>query len=141
MTESKAAPTFHAPERILLGPGPSNMPASVAQALAMPVIGHLDPAFLHVMDEVQEMLRYAFQTKNRLTIPVSGTGSAGMEAALANFIEPGDHVLIGVIGYFGERMVDMAGRYGAIVDRIAVPWGQVLDLAEVEQALSKQSYK
>jgi len=141
LTESKAAPTFHAPERILLGPGPSNMPASVAQALAMPVIGHLDPAFLHVMDEVQEMLRYAFQTKNRLTIPVSGTGSAGMEAALANFIEPGDHVLIGVIGYFGERMVDMAGRYGAIVDRIAVPWGQVLDLAEVEQALSKQSYK
>lgn len=141
MTDSKAATTFHAPERILLGPGPSNMPASVAQALAMPVIGHLDPAFLHVMDEVQDMLRYTFQTKNRLTIPVSGTGSAGMEAALANFIEPGDRVLIGVIGYFGERMVDMAGRYGAIVDKLEVPWGQVLDLAVVKKALGQQKYK
>ena len=141
MTESRAATTFHAPERILLGPGPSNMPASVAQALAMPVIGHLDPAFLHVMDEVQDMLRYTFQTENRLTIPVSGTGSAGMEAALANFIEPGDRVLIGVIGYFGERMVDMAGRYGAIVDKLEVPWGQVLDLAVVKEALGRQKYK
>src|SRR3970282_2612001 len=101
------------PERILLGPGPSNMPASVSQALALPVMGHLDPAFLHIMDEVQEMLRYTFQTKNKLTIPVSGTGSAGMEAALANFIERGDRVFIGVIGYFGERLVAMAGRYGA----------------------------
>ena len=141
MTDSNAANTFHAPERILLGPGPSNMPASVAQALAMPVIGHLDPAFLHVMDEVQDMLRYVFQTKNRLTIPVSGTGSAGMEAALANFIEPGDRVLIGVIGYFGDRMVDMAGRYGATIDKIEVPWGQVLDLAVVKEALGKQKYK
>ena len=141
MTDSNAANTFHAPERILLGPGPSNMPASVAQALAMPVIGHLDPAFLHVMDEVQDMLRYVFQTKNRLTIPVSGTGSAGMEAALANFIEPGDRVLIGVIGYFGDRMVDMAGRYGATIDKIEVPWGQVLDLEMVKEALGKQKYK
>ena len=141
MTDSNAANTFHAPERILLGPGPSNMPASVAQALAMPVIGHLDPAFLHVMDEVQDMLRYVFQTKNRLTIPVSGTGSAGMEAALANFIEPGDRVLIGVIGYFGDRMVDMAGRYGATIDKIEVHWGQVLDLEMVKEALGKQKYK
>src|SRR3972149_8030938 len=141
MTESRAATTFHAPERILLGPGPSNMPASVAQALAMPVIGHLDPAFLHVMDEVQDMLRYPFQTKTRLTIPVSGTGSAGMEAAPANFIEPGDRALIGVIGYCGERMVDMAGRYGAIVDKLEVPWGQVLDLAVVKEALGRQKYK
>ena len=141
MTDTKVADTFHAPERILLGPGPSNMPSSVAQALAMPIIGHLDPAFLHVMDEVQEMLRFVFQTKNRLTIPISGTGSAGMEAALANFIEPGDRVLIGVIGYFGERMVDMASRYGAIVDKLEVPWGQVLDLAEVKKALGQQKYK
>lgn len=129
------------PDRVLLGPGPSEMPARVLQALAMPVIGHLDPAFLHIMDGVQEMLRDIFQTKNKLTIPVSGTGSAGMEAALSNFIEPGDRVLIGVIGYFGERMVDMAGRYGATVDRIEVPWGQVLDLAEVKKALGKHSYK
>lgn len=129
------------PERILLGPGPSNMPASVAQALAMPVMGHLDPQFLRVMDEVQEMLRYTFQTKNRLTIPVSGTGSAGMEAGLANFIEPGDRVLIGVIGYFGERMVEMAGRYGAIVDRMEVPWGQVLDVEQVKHRLAQHKYK
>lgn len=141
MTEITTAKAFIAPERILLGPGPSNMPASVSQALAMPVIGHLDPAFLHVMDEVQEMLRFVFQTKNRLTIPVSGTGSAGMEAALANFIEHGDRVLIGVVGYFGERMVEMAGRYGATVDRIEVPWGKVLDLAEVKAALGKHKYK
>jgi alanine-glyoxylate transaminase/serine-glyoxylate transaminase/serine-pyruvate transaminase len=129
------------PDRVLLGPGPSEMPARVLQALAMPVIGHLDPAFLQIMDGVQQMLRDIFQTKNKLTIPVSGTGSAGMEAALSNFIEPGDRVLIGVIGYFGERMVDMAGRYGATVDRIEVPWGQILDPAEVKKALGKHSYK
>lgn len=132
---------LRAPERILLGPGPSNMPASVSQALAMPVIGHLDPAFLQIMDEVQEMLRYTFQTQNKLTIPVSGTGSAGMEAGLANFIERGDRVLIGVMGYFGERMVDMAGRYGAIVDRLEVPWGQVVDPSEVKKKLSQNKYK
>lgn len=139
--EPKSFTALRAPERILLGPGPSNMPASVSQALAIPVIGHLDPAFLQIMDEVQEMLRYTFQTRNKLTIPVSGTGSAGMEAALANFIEPGDRVLIGVIGYFGERMFEMAGRYGAVVDRIEVPWGQVLDLAEVKKSLAKNKYK
>ena len=139
--ENKTFTALRAPERILLGPGPSNMPASVSQALAMPIVGHLDPAFLQIMDEVQDMLRYTFQTKNKLTIPVSGTGSAGMEAALANFIERGDRVLIGVMGYFGERMVDMAGRYGAVVDRIEVPWGQVLDLSEIKKKLGQNKYK
>jgi alanine-glyoxylate transaminase/serine-glyoxylate transaminase/serine-pyruvate transaminase len=139
--EPKTFTGIRVPERILLGPGPSNMPASVSQALAMPVIGHLDPAFLQIMDEVQEMLRYLFQTKNKLTIPVSGTGSAGMEAGLANFIEPDDHVLMGVIGYFGERMVEMAGKYGAKVDRLEVPWGQVLDPNEVKKKLSQNKYK
>ncbi len=141
MSEKKLHSAFNVPERILLGPGPSNMPPSVSQALAMPVIGHLDPIFLQVMDEVQSMLRQLFQTKNRLTIPVSGTGSAGMEAALSNFIEPGDRVLIGVIGYFGERMVAMAERYGAEVDRLEVPWGQALDVDEVKAALGKHKYK
>ncbi len=139
--EHKTFTALRAPERILLGPGPSNMPASVSQALAMPVIGHLDPYFLQIMDEVQEMLRYTFRTTNKLTIPVSGTGSAGMEAALANFIERGDRVLIGAIGYFGERMIEMAGRYGAIVDTIQVPWGQVLDLDEVKKKLNQNKYK
>lgn len=129
------------PDRILLGPGPSMVPARVSQAMAMPVIGHLDPAFLQLMDEVKELLRYAFQTENEFTIPVSGTGSAGMEAALSNFIEPGDNVLVGVIGYFGERMIEMAGRYGATVDRIDVPWGEVLDPSEVATQLEKKSYK
>lgn len=141
MTEKKIHSAFNVPERILLGPGPSNMPSSVAQALAMPVIGHLDPVFLQVMDEVQGMLREVFQTKNRLTIPVSGTGSAGMEAALSNFIEPGDRVLIGLIGYFGERMVAMAERYGAEVDRLEVPWGEVLDVDAVKAQLAKHKYK
>ena len=129
------------PDRILLGPGPSMMPARVSQALAMPIVGHLDPGFLAVMDDVKDLLRYAFQTKNEFTIPVSGTGSAAMEAALSNFIEPGDHVLIGVIGYFGERMVEMAERYGAIVDRVDVAWGEVLETEVVAEALTKQSYK
>jgi alanine-glyoxylate transaminase/serine-glyoxylate transaminase/serine-pyruvate transaminase len=132
---------LHVPDRVLLGPGPSEMPARVLQALALPVIGHLDPAFLQIMDGVQEMLRDVFQTKNRLTVPVSGTGSAGMEAALSNFIEPGDRVLMGVIGYFGERMVDMAGRYGAIVDRMDVPWGEVLDVDAVKKQLGQHKYK
>jgi alanine-glyoxylate transaminase/serine-glyoxylate transaminase/serine-pyruvate transaminase len=129
------------PERILLGPGPSMMPARVSQALAMPIVGHLDPSFLAVMDDVKELLRYAFQTKNEFTIPVSGTGSAAMEAALSNFIEPGDHVLIGVIGYFGERMVEMAERYGAKVDRLDVAWGEVLETEVVAEALKKERYK
>lgn len=129
------------PDRILLGPGPSMMPARVAQALAMPVIGHLDPAFLQVMDDVKKLLRYVFQTSNEFTIPVSGTGSAGMESALSNLIEPGDRVLVGVIGYFGERMVEIAGRYGAEVDRLDVPWGQVLDPDEVAGKLKQQRYK
>jgi alanine-glyoxylate transaminase / serine-glyoxylate transaminase / serine-pyruvate transaminase len=128
-------------ERILLGPGPSMVPPRVLHAMATPPIGHLDPQFLEVMGDVQELLRYVFQTENQLTIPVSGTGSAGMEAALCNFIEPGDDVLIAVSGYFGERLVDMAGRYGANVDRIDRPWGEVFELQEIETALNKKKYK
>jgi alanine-glyoxylate transaminase/serine-glyoxylate transaminase/serine-pyruvate transaminase len=109
--------------------------------MATPLIGHLDPEFLKVMDDVQKLLRYVFQTENELTIPVSGTGSAAMEAALCNFIEPGDRVLIAVNGYFGERLCDMAGRYGAEVDRIDRPWGEVFDPDEFETALRGKSYK
>lgn len=127
--------------RILLGPGPSMVSPRVLSALAAPVIGHLDPEFLALMREVQVLLRYAFQTENDLTVPVSGTGSAGMEAALCNFIEPGDRVLIAVMGYFGERMVEIAGRYGAHVDRLDRPWGQVFDPEEIRTALSKEKYK
>jgi len=129
------------PPRTLLGPGPSMVAPRVLHALGMPCIGHLDPEFLHVMNEVQELLRYVFQTSNPLTIPVSGTGSAGMEAALCNFIEPGDQVLIGVNGYFGERLCNMAERYGAKVDRLDKPWGDIFAPAEIEEAMAGRSYK
>jgi alanine-glyoxylate transaminase/serine-glyoxylate transaminase/serine-pyruvate transaminase len=127
--------------RILLGPGPSSVPPRVLSALTNPVIGHLDPEFLALMQEVQAMLRFVFQTENELTVPISGTGSAGMEAALCNFIEPGDRVLIAVKGYFGERLVEIAGRYGATVDRLDRPWGQAFDPQEVVDALGRASYK
>ncbi len=127
--------------RILLGPGPSMVSPRVLRAMATPLVGHLDPEFLTVMNQVQQLLRYVFQTKNELTIPVSGTGSAGMEAALVNFIEPGDNVLIGVNGYFGERLCDMAGRLGANVDRLERPWGEVFDPDEVASALRQKAYK
>ena len=127
--------------RILLGPGPSMADPRVLRAMSAPLIGHLDPQFIKIMDEVQEMLRTVFQTENELTIPVSGTGSAAMEAALCNFIEEGDKVLVAVNGYFGERLIDMAQRYGAKVDRIDRPWGEVFDSAEIETALKKEKYK
>ncbi len=123
------------PPRLLLGPGPSNAHPRVLQALSMRQVGHLDPAFIELMNEVQELLRYAWQTDNQLTIPVSGTGSAAMEASLANTVEPGDAVLIGVNGYFGNRLADMAGRYGADVRCINKPWGQVFDLDELRAAM------
>lgn len=127
--------------RILLGPGPSTAAPRVLRAMATPLVGHLDPQFLTLMDEVQQLLRYVFQTENKFTIPVSGTGSAGMEAALCNFIERGDRVLIAINGYFGERLFDMAGRYGAQVDRIDRPWGEVFDPAEIKEALKSKNYK
>lgn len=98
-------------------------------------IGHLDKAYLELMDEVQALMRYAWQTDNRMTLPVSGTGSAAMEATLANTIEPGDRVLVGVNGYFGHRLVDMAGRYGAEVSTVNRPWGEVFTLTELRAAM------
>ncbi len=127
--------------RILLGPGPSMVHPRVLRAMSTPLVGHLDPEFIGIMKEIQEMLRYVFQTENELTIPISGTGSAGMEASLANFIEPGDDVLIAVNGYFGERLCDMASRYGAQVDRIDRPWGEVFTPEEIETKLRGKRYK
>jgi len=124
------------PDRLLLGPGPSNAHPTVLQALSRSPIGHLDPLYLELMEEVQELLRYAWQTDNRLTIPMSGTGSAAMEATLANTVEPGDKVLVAVMGYFGLRLVDMAGRYGAEVITIERPWGEAFTAEEIEAALA-----
>ncbi|MFN6462090.1 MAG: alanine--glyoxylate aminotransferase family protein [Nostoc sp. DedVER02] len=123
------------PSRLLLGPGPSNTHPTVLQAMNTSPVGHLDPAFLALMDEIQSLLRYVWQTENPLTIAVSGTGTAAMEATIANAVEPGDIVLIGVAGYFGNRLVDMAGRYGADVRTITKPWGQVFKLDELKTAL------
>ncbi|MBD2203373.1 alanine--glyoxylate aminotransferase family protein [Calothrix sp. FACHB-1219] len=123
------------PSRLLLGPGPSNAHPAVLQAMNTSPVGHLDPAFLALMDEIQSLLRYVWQTENPLTIAVSGTGTAAMEATIANVTEPGDVVLIGVAGYFGNRLVDMAGRYDADVRTITKPWGQVFNLEELRHAL------
>ena len=108
---------------LLLGPGPSNVPPRVPQAMAAPMMGHLDPIFLDVMDRIQHLLRYTFQTENSLTIPVSGTGSAAMETSLSNMIEPGDPVLACISGFFGERMEEMCRRYRAEVEIIRRPMG------------------
>ena len=128
-------------QRILLGPGPSMADPRVLRAMSAPLVGHLDPQFIQVMNEVQHLLRYVFQTENELTIPISGTGSAGMEASLCNFIENGDKVLVAVNGYFGERLVEMASRYGAQVDRVDRPWGEVFGPDEIRTALEKDKYK
>lgn len=123
------------PERLLLGPGPSMVDPRVLRAMAQPVIGHLDPQFLELMDQTQELLRYVFGTKNQLTIPVSGTGSAAMEAAIANVVEPDDAVLVCQNGYFGGRMADMAIRHGGDVRVIHRPWGEVFSAEEIVAAL------
>jgi len=114
-------------DRVLMGPGPSNPYPEVAEAFARPLLGHLDPDFLELLDETCDRLRTVFKTDNELTLPISGTGSAGMEAAFVNFVGPGDAVVIGVNGVFGERMCDVAARCGAEVVRVEADWGQPID--------------
>ncbi|WOD40056.1 alanine--glyoxylate aminotransferase family protein [Nodosilinea sp. E11] len=125
------------PRRLLLGPGPSNADPQVIAAMNQQPIGHLDTAYLAMMDEVQDLLRYTWQTANPLTYAVAGTGSAAMEATLANAVEPGDRVLVCVKGYFGHRLVDMAQRYGADVVTIHRPWGEAFTLEELTAALDQ----
>ncbi len=122
------------PVRTLMGPGPSDVHPRVLRAMGTPLVGHLDPTFIDLMDEVQELLRYAFQTENQWTIPISGTGSAAMEAAFANLVEPGDTVLVPTNGYFGYRMASMAERAGGSVVTVDAPWGKPLDPADVQDA-------
>ncbi len=121
--------------RLLLGPGPSPVHPSVLKAMSTHVIGHLDPYFLKVMDDCQKMLRELFNTKNEVTFPVSGTGSAAMEASICNVIEEGDKAVICINGVFGERMADVAGRFGAEVIRVEAPWGQPINPSDLEEAL------
>lgn len=127
--------------RCLLGPGPSNIHPRVLQALCYPLVGHLDPQFLALMDGIQRKLRPVFQTENELTLILSGTGMAGMEAAFANFVEPGDSVLVCVKGFFGERMVEMARRYGADVRRLDRTWGEIFTLEDIRAALDEKPAK
>lgn len=121
--------------RLLLGPGPSMVHPRVLRALSMPLIGHLDQAFLGVMNDIQALLRGVFETNNRFTIAVSGTGSAGMEASIVNIVEPSDAVIVGVNGVFGTRWASAVERCGGKAIRVEAPWGQVIDPAAIEQAL------
>ncbi len=121
--------------RFLMGPGPSDVHPRVLKAMATPLVGHLDPQFVEIMNGVQAMLRQLFRTENELTFAVSGTGSAGMEACFVNLLEPGDEALICVNGVFGNRMCDNAERCGAKVTRVDAPWGQPIDPALVKKAL------
>jgi len=114
-------------ERLLLGPGPSNPYPEVMEAFQRPVLGHLDPEFLAVLDEIADRLRTAFGTANALTLPISGTGSAGMETCFVNLVEPTDTAIVGVNGVFGERMCEVARRCGADVVRVESPWGRAID--------------
>ncbi len=125
------------PERLLLGPGPSNVPERVRRALARPLVGHLDPAFLAVMDEVMERLRRVFGCGYPMTLPLSATGSAGMEACLCNLLEPGDAVVVGVAGVFGGRMAEVASRIGARVFRVETPPGTALDPQAMADAIRR----
>ncbi|MDT7592002.1 MAG: alanine-glyoxylate transaminase / serine-glyoxylate transaminase / serine-pyruvate transaminase [Pseudonocardiales bacterium] len=122
--------TAHA-DRLLLGPGPSNPYPEAIEALGRPVLGHLDPDYLALMAEISERLRAVFGTANELTLPVSGTGSAGMEACLASLLQTGETAIIGVNGYFGERLCEVASRGGAQVVRVEAPWGTALDPADL----------
>ncbi|MGD8868077.1 MAG: aminotransferase class V-fold PLP-dependent enzyme, partial [Gemmatimonadales bacterium] len=131
---SDTVPGFEPPRRTLMGPGPSNVSARVLLAMAQPTIGHLDPEFLKLMDRISGQLRAVFGTTNELTIPISGTGSAGMETAFVNMLEPGDEVIIGVNGVFGRRMVDVAERIGARVVSVEAPWGEPLDVGQLIDA-------
>lgn len=124
-------------DRLLLGPGPSEVHPQVLQAMAIPLIGHLDPQFIEIMDEIKEMTRQVFQTNNQLTSLIPGTGSAGMETCFVNLLEPDDEALVCVNGVFGNRMCDIVERCGAKLVRIDAPWGEPFDPAQIEQALNK----
>jgi alanine-glyoxylate transaminase / serine-glyoxylate transaminase / serine-pyruvate transaminase len=132
---------LHVSKRVLLGPGPSDVDPRVLRALGTPLIGHLDPEFVTLMDETQDLLRYVFQTENRLTLAISGTGSAGMETVVVNLIEPGDRMLVCINGVFGGRMKDVAERAGAVVTTIERPYGEVFDPDEVKAAVRRDRPK
>ncbi len=141
MSKSELPAKVAPPSRVLMGPGPSDIAPSVLSALSAPTVGHLDPYFLRIMDEMQSMLRQVFCTKNELTLAVSGTGSAGMETCVVNLLEPGDKMLVCQNGVFGGRMADVAGRAGAEVSLIERPFGEVFSVEDVKAAIENTNPK
>ncbi len=135
MTLDKTPASFQPPVRTLMGPGPSDVHPRVLQAMARPTIGHLDPAFIDMMDEIKQMLQYAFRTDNAMTMPISAPGSAGMEATFVNLVQPGDTVIVCQNGVFGGRMKENVLRCGATPVMVEDPWGRAVDVDKVEQAL------
>jgi alanine-glyoxylate transaminase/serine-glyoxylate transaminase/serine-pyruvate transaminase len=138
MTDMERYPEIRTKGRILMGPGPSNVHPRVLRALSAPVIGHLDKEFLKIMNATKDLLAQTFMTSNELTIPLSGTGSAGMETSLVNFIEPGDKVLICINGLFGQRMADIVERCGGDLAVVQGEWGKIIEPDEIEKALAKR---
>lgn len=127
--------SFDPPARVLMGPGPSDVPERVLQAMARPTVGHLDPAFIALMDEIRALLQYAFRTSNPLTMPVSGPGTAGMESCVVNLVEPGDRVVVCQNGVFGGRLREMVQRCGGEVVLVEDPWGRAVSPERLEAAL------
>ncbi|MFH1943519.1 MAG: alanine--glyoxylate aminotransferase family protein [bacterium] len=132
---------YQSMKRVLLGPGPSDVDPRVLEALSRPTVGHLDPAFLEVLNEIRRLLQYTFRTENEMTLAMSGTGSAGMETCVVNLIEPGDSMLVCVNGVFGKRMADVAGRCGADVTTLETEWGRVFAPEQIADAFKKKSVK
>ncbi|WP_372877005.1 pyridoxal-phosphate-dependent aminotransferase family protein [Spongiibacter marinus] len=127
--------SFHPPVRTLMGPGPSDVHPRILEALGRPTLGHLDPLFVGMMDELKSLLKYAFNTENELTLPISAPGSAGMEACFVNLVEPGDTVIVCINGVFGTRMRENVTRIGATAVTVDGEWGKPVDPAQLEEAL------
>ncbi|MGH7812907.1 MAG: pyridoxal-phosphate-dependent aminotransferase family protein [Candidatus Binataceae bacterium] len=130
-------PELNPPQRLLLGPGPSNVSPRVMRAMAAPVVGHLDPYFVRLMEDIKRLLRFVFRTENEITFPVSGTGSAGMETILSNLIEDGDEIVVGVNGVFGTRIADAGERMGARVHKAEAEWGRIIEPEQIAAALKR----
>src|SRR5690606_7707112 len=127
--------SFTPPARTLMGPGPSDVHERVLQAMARPTIGHLDPAFIGLMDEIKEQLRYTFRTRNTLAMPVSGPGTAGMESCVVNLVEPGEKVIVCRNGVFGGRLKEMVERCGGVPVMVEDEWGRAVDPEKLRQAV------
>jgi alanine-glyoxylate transaminase / serine-glyoxylate transaminase / serine-pyruvate transaminase len=130
---------FHPPQRFLFGPGPSNVHPRVLQAMLAPLLGHLDPVYFECMDDIQKLLRCVFETENRVTFSISGTGGAGMEACLANLIEDGEEVVVCVNGFFSQRASELSARWGGKVIRVEAEWGKPIDMQKVRDAFRKST--